>query len=136
MPLHLHTILESKTGWWKVCRPLTRLWVHLCCQCSRGVKVHILLHIRVWFNFISFSVLFSVPRFSNIQGGVTVVSDYQHLRYACISSFLLTWTESWNKLLWALFSSQDLAQNKCWWWGFQLIQSKDPALFQGEIITE
>ena len=55
MSLHSHAMVKSKTRWWKVRRPLTRLWVRLCCQCSRGVKVHILLHI---FPFDSISVHF------------------------------------------------------------------------------
>ena len=60
MSLHSHAMVKSKTGWWKVCRPLTRLWVHLCCQCSRGVKVHILLqaYFPVLFHFSPFRFCF------------------------------------------------------------------------------
>ena len=71
MSIHSYAMVESKTGWWQVRRPLTPppLWVHLCCQCSRGVKVHILLHICP-FDSILFHFPFCFPFHISVKSGV------------------------------------------------------------------
>ena len=69
MSLHSHAMIESKTKWWQVRRPLIRLWVHLCCQCSRAVKMHILLHI-VPFDSILAHFRFCFPFHILVKSGV------------------------------------------------------------------